>query len=341
MIFNILLIGCVLVFQTTNAVSVAEESSAIAIAEGFFQSNNNEIPKAVRLIFHDCWESGCDACIDTTSDGNSGLENIVNKLNGLMDPNWEMSTADFYALSAVTALKIASGGTRPSPPPGPPGGQGPPPGGGGPPGGGHGRNLKRRPKREPVNDGRFMPTLILKYGRPTTCLEATRELPNAHGDLDHVLDLFVDAGFSERQTVALIGGAHSLGGASNGNSGFQGTWSNPRNTFNDGMLRVLVNAGWRQVRNRGTGNYQWRGGRSFMLNTDMAMAFEIAPDDTGLDTSSCRRSSRSSQCDPAATRSIVAEYLADTTVFMEEFSSAFQFLMELGSDNLETASATV
>ena len=125
--------------------------------------------------------------------------------------------------------------------------------------------------------------LIFRYGRkdcatsPITSLN--RKFPNPHGNLHHTLKYFKNEfGFSARETVALMG-AHALGMAHRGASGFDGRWSCGDYLVHK-FYKDLVNAGhgWKQISLRSTKThqgplYQWvfSDNRRCFLNTDMSL----------------------------------------------------------------------
>ena len=105
-----------------------------------------------------------------------------------------------------------------------------------------------------------------------------RKFPNPHGNLHHTLKYFKNEfDFSARETVALMG-AHALGVAHRGASGFDGRWSCGDYLVHK-FYKDLVNAdhGWKKIGLRSTKTlqgpfYQWvfSDNRRF-LNTDMSL----------------------------------------------------------------------
>ena len=225
--------------------------------------------KLIRLIFHDCIVSGCDGCVDLGHSGNNGLAEIFEEVNTLYDSQFNdsgMSRADFYALAGVVAVRVASDQQQCS-------------------------TLGLPPDcTKPV------PDMSIVYGRKD-CATSPNSIgdfgfPDAHGDLDHVMEVFRDGvGMTERQVVALLG-AHTVGMAMPKNSGFQGPWTSPTDSFDNAFFRTLVaNAsGWHQSRlnfsdapEDANPRFQWDTGNvvrmpdggsptvagTMMLNTDM------------------------------------------------------------------------
>ena len=134
------------------------------------------------------------------------------------------------------------------------------------------------------------PEMIIRYGRKdcATSPNSTNDFgfPDAHRGFEHVMAIFRDGmGMTERQVVALIG-AHTLGKALSENSGFRGPWSPPTNRFDNAFFQQLMlsSSGWTQnelnSNNAPAGvnpRYQWDSGESgapgskMMLNTDMVL----------------------------------------------------------------------
>lgn len=176
-----------------------------------------------------------------------------------------MSRADFYALAAVVAVR-------------------------------RGSDQQQCPQMNP-NCTIPVPDMTILYGRKdcATSPNSTWDFgfPDAHKDLEHVMEVFRDGmGLTERQTVAIMG-AHTMGMTSTRNSGFQGPWAPPTNRFDNAFFRSLMGIGNRwnqnQVNSPNTPpglspRFQWdnferipgrpppRNGR-MMLNTDMVLYF--------------------------------------------------------------------
>lgn len=231
--------------------------------------------KLIRLLFHDC-VTGCDGCIDLSNPENNGLAGIFREINTLYNDEFSesgMSRGDFYALAAVVAVRAAAD------------------------------QQDCRMLQMPPNCAKPTPDLSILYGRKdcATSPDSTRDFgfPDPHGDLDHVMEVFMEGmGMTERQVVALIG-AHTMGMTTPRNSGFQGPWAPPTNRFDNAFFRTLVANGsaWRQnqlnFRDTPAGlnpRFQWDtgnvvrmqgGGRPppnarMMLNTDMVWILMIA-----------------------------------------------------------------
>ena len=212
--------------------------------------------KLIRLVFHDC-VTGCDGCLDLNNTDNNGLGPIYQEVNMLYDNqfnNTGMSRADFIALQAVVAARVAADKqdcTQLSP------------------------NCD--------NSDKPRPELFIRYGRKDCATSPNSNndfgFPDPHRGHAHVMQVFRDGmGMTERQVVALIG-AHTLGRTTPQNSGFQGPWAQPENRLDNGFYRSLVNENWRQnelnFNNAPAGlnpRFQWDNlplNSIMMLNTDM------------------------------------------------------------------------
>ena len=180
-----------------------------------------------------------------------------------------MSRGDFYALAGIVAVRVAS------------------------------EVQNCLALRLPRNCVKPRPSLLIRYGRKDcpTSPNSPRDFgfPDPHKDLNHILNVFgAGMGMTERQVVALVG-AHTMGMATPKNSGFQGPWAFPTNSFDNGFYRLLVSeaSGWHQSELNfadappgANPRYQWDDGSvdrtqtSFgsimMLNTDMVCFSQTA-----------------------------------------------------------------
>ena len=207
-------------------------------------------------MFHDC-VTGCNGCVDLGNSANNGLSGIYQEVNTLYDNEFAssgMSRADFIALQAVVAVRVAA------------------------------EEQLCMELKLPPGCVKPRPDMIIRYGRKDCATTPNSNndsgFPDAHRGFEHVMAIFRDGiGMSERQVVALIG-AHTLGMTSPENSGFRGPWSPPTNRFDNAFYRTLMAApsGWRQnelnLNNAPAGfnpRYQWDSvsGNRMMLNTDM------------------------------------------------------------------------
>jgi cytochrome c peroxidase len=66
-------------------------------------------------------------------------------------------------------------------------------------------------------------------------------LPDAHLGASHIRDVFVTRmGFTEKETVALIGGGHAVGRAHAEDSGFVGPWTSTPDVFTNHFFGLLL-----------------------------------------------------------------------------------------------------
>lgn len=134
-----------------------------------------------------------------------------------------------------------------------------------------------------------------KYGRTTgkTCTE-NQILPDPAKSCRDVERVFVDnMGLDWRLSAALMG-VHTLGRAQLKNSGFQGWWSDAKNSrrFNNNYFVSLYLKGWipEQVE---SGKWQWAfsdenrddalNGKQMMLDSDFCLAWSNMPDTHGYE----------------------------------------------------------
>jgi len=179
------------------------------------------------------------------------------------------------------------------------------------------------------------PAMEFRTGRKqaSSCSGTASRLPDAEQGHDHIRDVFVvRLGFTEREVVALMG-AHVLGRAQAGNSGYEGPWvpENQNSRFTNLYFSDLLRHRW----NRrtlpdylGMSRKEWRGpGNTIMLNTDIETAF---------DTSACGSAGGNGNCPRAqhGFSAAVTEFAQSQQVFFTMFSSAWTKLSALGSSSL-------
>lgn len=125
-------------------------------------------------------------------------------------------------------------------------------------------------------------------------------MPNPENGCSDLKEVFITHIFNVRQRVAgkwlkkrgkwrltaAISGAHSIGKAKLHNSGYQGAWSDPKNSgiFNNNYYKAVLGHGWGPNRavNGNPNKNNWKRidvqkcGEPFemMLNTDMCLAYE-------------------------------------------------------------------
>jgi cytochrome c peroxidase len=133
-------------------------------------------------------------------------------------------------------------------------------------------------------------------------------LPDAAQGAKHVRDVFYRMGFSDQETVALLG-AHALGRCHKDRSGFEGPWTNSPTMFTNDFYRLLLEQKWSERKWGGPRQYQdGPNGKLMMLPTDMGLVED--PD----------------------FRHWVKVYAEDEDLFFKDFAAAWTKLMELGVD---------
>eukprot|EP00121_Abeoforma_whisleri_P016164 Awhi_evm1s14843 len=63
----------------TIALTPAQQTAVEALIDNLIDDDDDEVPKLVRLSFHDC-VGGCDGCINLNNPENNGLGPIVDTL---------------------------------------------------------------------------------------------------------------------------------------------------------------------------------------------------------------------------------------------------------------------
>lgn len=203
--------------------------------------------------------------------------------------------------------------------------------------------------------------------------EALHQYPDPIMSRTEMLDWFANNedgfGMDANQVTALMG-AHSLGRARTGNSGYNGAWTPGReNTFNNEFYQLLVDATM-SFRNRNNlaiefdalggilekdYKYQWtlqdaNNNRFTMLNTDIEVAYDIDVDNFGEGTSCevvvgfmednvntaciCPTVPDSNYCSASDTFDLVQTYANDEETFLADFKIAYELMMEKGSFTL-------
>ncbi|CAH1784078.1 unnamed protein product [Owenia fusiformis] len=266
----------------------------------------------VRLAFHDC-VGGCDGCVNLANPDNDGLRPYIRDLEDVY-ANFEgiISRADFWQLAGLEALERAAGTDRPDIP--------------------------------------FLVGRIDCSTSPDTSDVEAFPTNGGHGNLGNVLDFF-QSGFNlgERDAVAILG-AHTLGRARTGASGFNGPWVRNEDLFDNAYYRDLLdeNLMWIQTNINPTGEDRWQwvhgraggrrgkrqagGGGPMMLNSDMCLVKDITADSDGR--SSCNYFS----CADSPTFSIVEEYANNNALWVSEYSRAHTIMTSNGYGEGDLAS---
>jgi len=244
---------------------------------------------------------------------NAGLSPVITYLDGLYTNNGlntEMSRADFWALATIAAIEAGI------------------------------LNNNRGCTDNCVTD----PGITFKWGRVDCATSpSTTEMhvfPGATMNRAEMMSYFnTEFGFTENEVTALMG-AHTLGGARRGNSGYVGTWvSGERFSFNSKYYALLVENGVTYTNSaknrRSRTDKKWQfdltnttdGSRlGFMLNTDMELAYDI--DVNPISGTSC--SVNNNECKNATTIDLVAKYASDSGTWMNDFKSVFEKMLEHG-----------
>jgi len=183
------------------------------------------------------------------------------------------------------------------------------------------------------------PDLEFHTGRvdSSSCSGHGSRMPDAELGRAHIIDIFVTRlGFTERESATLMG-AHVLGQATQGISGYNGPWVRNNDRFSNDYFRDLVDRRWnrnRQPNFGGMSRTQWDGPRNtMMLNTDIEIAFDTSGGCTragGRGRGGCPRASGNLSA-------AVTEFSQrrGQTAFFQAFPPAFKKLMSLGTSVLD------
>ncbi|PLN82686.1 putative cytochrome c peroxidase Ccp1 [Aspergillus taichungensis] len=131
-------------------------------------------------------------------------------------------------------------------------------------------------------------------------------LPDAAKEQKHVHSVFDRMGFTDQETVALIG-AHSLGRAHTDRSGFDGPWDFSPTVFTNEFFRLLSEEKWQEKK--------WNGPRQFTDKSTQTLM--MLPTDIAL-------------VKDKTFKKYVDIYAKDSETFFKDFSNAFVKLLELG-----------
>ena len=126
-----------------------------------------------------------------------------------------------------------------------------------------------------------------RWGRvdAASCEYDEGRLPDSEQGYNHIMAWAGDQlGFTERETVALMG-AHTLGRAEPANSGYDGEWVAGDAIFDNQYFTDMIAIPWvvsvNDFTDLGIGRltHQWNAAGRMMLNTDMALGFDLGADD--------------------------------------------------------------
>lgn len=158
------------------------------------------------------------------------------------------------------------------------------------------------------------PKIVHKFGRSddedgSKC-PANGRLPDAAQGADHIREVFGRMGFTDRETVALIG-AHTVGRCHLGRSGYDGPWTRNPLVFDNSYFKNLLYLEWIEKK--------WHEGYDGPLQyTDKdTETLMMLPADMALKT------------DPEF-RKYAELYAKDQDVFFKDFADAFAKLVSLG-----------
>lgn len=167
------------------------------------------------------------------------------------------------------------------------------------------------------------PVIPWHAGRTDATDETTQKiLPNGrlpqanlgcpHATNAHIRDIFGRMGFTDRETVALIG-AHVIGRCHPEASGYWGPWTNAETTFSNQYFVLLSQESW--VPKTVHEGKEWQGPLQYESSRDAQIM--MLPADLWL------------LQDPQF-KIIVDEYAANEELFFQEFANAFNKLLTLG-----------
>jgi len=257
----------------------------------------------VRLAFHYCvGDSGCDGCIDMSHPDNAGLDLSVDYLEDKA-PAWLVSGLSKADLYALAAMVAANMALG--------------------------------------NAGWESDLSNFEVGR-TDCdaTEFTNEVfPDSH--VSPFAFFEENFGFTPRETTVIMG-AHTLGRAQVGNSGFQNFWTQNAFELGNDYYVALERPPWRQIMVPGGSNFQWDqapppgrpGAPLLALNADMFLIRNAMPNEDGRENF-CAGDFR--DCVAAETRPIVQSFTTPQgqAQFQEEFKEVYLSMLRSAGQGLQ------
>jgi hypothetical protein len=280
-----------------------------------------QIPKAMRLIFHDC-VSGCNGCIDQESEDNIGLNCIIGNSrrtfhfgkNLTYFGKFRISRADVITLLAQRAIYLSSN-----------------------------------------HPGLTVPVCDFKFGRKEcTGPQENKEIfAQSFGNWSHVSEFFQKTfNYSTQEIIALMG-AHTLGQNFPQNSGHRGPWVSQKNQVftNQYFINLLDKeksleykvhvtpegkAQWHSAKDSCDGYPDRRkcrpkpvGQQRSMLNSDICLLKMFNTDSKGMPDctfDTCKTDEER--------KNIIETYANSEPTFKKDFAAVFQKLIEHKCDNL-------
>ena len=321
-------------FRSRNlqALSIQDAiSQATSDIKGLIEENSALAAKFLRLGFHDC-VGGCDGCVDLNNGDNAGLDVPIVALEPVYtNSDYKaagLTRADIYVLSAITGSNVANPNSDDF----------------------FSMNYYGRTSCEDAK----MPCLD-KDGNDNGCTPTRgphRDLPSPDLDTDTLLDYFNDVfDCSDQETVALLG-AHTIGGVSRGNSGFDSErgWTDHNEILNNEYYVEMVGpAGdlfdgpnWtlKKVDNSDEPNipdrYQWEkskhnfNGPIIMMNSDMALVRTFGDCKNAVTGEVTCSFKKKNPCPAASTLPQAGLYKNDNDLWLKYFKAVLEKMLLAG-----------
>jgi len=298
------------------------------LGEKFKFTETQKLPTIVRLGFHSCvGEGGCKGCINLEDPGNKGLQVAFDPLEELYkNGKYKISRADFWATAAMWAIEYTVD-----------------------------TNLALCKDEEcETPEPKFEYTLGREDCPTTPFKDDLNILPDADLDYAGMTGFFKENFDMEPNEVVALMGVHTLGRATEGNSGFDGEWLDEGDEnvrFNNKFYKQLINPDvkWRQRKGEGTDpntqkDFPWwfkaegeiggdgkAHGDGFRIISTISLYRDLQVDGSGEATCSgtdLRESAGENQghflyCSHSPTAVSFDEFAGSNDKFMEEFTKVF------------------